>query len=249
MTGAVPRPVGSTISTAELRRRSPTPTSRSSTSGRSPPTTAGARTASRAAVTSRALSRSRAPGSTSVDDAEIERLLRRRRASSPAERSSSTATARDVARSGQAGRPRPRRASASTSTAGPPGRPTRPCPSSGCRTTSSSSTPTGSAQVLDGGRPEAAPAGQLPPLPRQLRRPRGVRGGPPPGRAVPRHELARGPGRLEPPLAGGARGRPSRARDHARHDGHPLRPRHRGRRRTRSGRAAGPARSPPPARR
>ena len=52
---------------------------------------------------------------------------------------------------------------------------------------------------------EAAPAGTLPALPRELRRPRGVRGEPPPGRPLPRHELARGPGRLEPPLAGRAR--------------------------------------------
>ena len=90
---------------------------------------------------------------------------------------------------------------------------------------------------------EAAPAGQVPAVPRQLRRARGVRGGPHPGRAVPRHELARGPGRLEPPLARGARCRPARARHHDGHDGHRLRPRHRGRRPTRSGPAAGPARS------
>ena len=55
-------------------------------------------------------------------------------------------------------------------------------------------------------RPSRGRAGRpAPPVPRQLRRARGVRGGPPPGRALPRHELAGGPGRLEPPLAGGAR--------------------------------------------
>ena len=68
----------------------------------------------------------------------------------------------------------------------------------------------------------------LPPLPRQLRRPRGVRGEPPPRRAVPRHELAREPGRLEPPHAGRARGGDAAPRHHPRHDGRPLRPRHRG---------------------
>ena len=77
-----------------------------------------------------------------------------------------------------------------------------------------------------GGRARRARAA----LPRELRRPRGVRGGPPARRPLPRHELAGGPGRLEPPLAGGARrGRPV-ARHHAPHDRHPLRPRHRGRR-------------------
>ena len=57
------------------------------------------------------------------------------------------------------------------------------------------------------GRPDR----RLPAVPRQLRRPGGVRGGPPPGRALSRHELARGSGRLEPPLAGGARSRRSAA--------------------------------------
>ena len=81
--------------------------------------------------------------------------------------------------------------------------------------------------VLDGERPEAAPAGTLRAVPRQLRRPRGVRRRPHPGRAVPRHELARGPGRLEPPLARGDRRGASRPRDHQRHHGHRLRPGHR----------------------
>ena len=44
---------------------------------------------------------------------------------------------------------------------------------------------------------------RLPALPRQLRRPRGVRRGAHPGRPLPRHEHARGPGRLEPALARG----------------------------------------------
>ena len=63
----------------------------------------------------------------------------------------------------------------------------------------------GSASVLDGGRPEAAPDGPVPAVPRQLRGARGVRRGPHPGRALPRHQLAGGPGRLEPPLARGDR--------------------------------------------
>ena len=43
----------------------------------------------------------------------------------------------------------------------PSGRPTRRCPSSVSRTTSRSCTPNGSRQLLDGGRPEAAPAGRF----------------------------------------------------------------------------------------
>ena len=65
------------------------------------------------------------------------------------------------------------------------------------------STPNGSRELLAGGRPEAAPAGHVPALPRQLRRARGVRRGPPPRRALPGHELAGEPGRLEPPRARG----------------------------------------------
>ena len=42
-----------------------------------------------------------------------------------------------------------------------PGPPTRPCRSTGCPTTNGSSTSTGSAQVLDGERPEAAPDGSF----------------------------------------------------------------------------------------
>ena len=84
---------------------------------------------------------------------------------------------------------------------------------------------------------------QVPALPRELRRARGIRRGPHPGRALPRHELARGSGRLEPPLARGDRRRAARARHHPRH--------HRGRSTaatpratpTRSGRAVAPARS------
>ena len=67
-------------------------------------------------------------------------------------------------------------------------------------------------------------------VPRQLRGPRGVRGRPHPGRPLPRHELARVAGRLEPAVTRRARPRPARARDHRRHDGHRLRPGHRGRR-------------------
>jgi len=67
---------------------------------------------------------------------------------------------------------------------------------------------------------------QVPAVPRQLRGSRGIRGGPRPGRAVPRHELAREPGRLESPVAGGARGRGPGARDHERHDGRAVWPGH-----------------------
>ena len=99
-------------------------------------------------------------------------------------------------------------------------------------------------------RPPRGCAGRtLPALPRQLRRPRGVRGESPPRRLVPRHEPAREPRGLEPSHAGGARRRRARARHHARHDGHPLRPRHRRATRTRSGPVVAPGRSPPRARR
>ena len=79
---------------------------------------------------------------------------------------------------------------------------------------------------------------QVPALPRQLRRARGVRGEPPPGRPLPRHEPARGPGRLEPPVARRDRRHAACPRHHPRHDRRPLRPRHR-RRRQRE--VAGPA--------
>ena len=99
-------------------------------------------------------------------------------------------------------------------------------------------------------RPEPRGAAErcVPPLPRQLRGSRGVRGGPYPGRALPRHQLARGPGRLEPPVARGDRGRPGLARHHPRHHGRALRPRHRGRRQREVARAVGRDRSRRPAR-
>ena len=78
-------------------------------------------------------------------------------------------------------------------------------------------------------------------LPRQLRRARGIRRGPHPGSALPRHELAGGPGRLEPPFAGGHQGGPRGPRDHPRHDGRRLRPRHR---RPGQREVAGPSRRP-----
>ncbi len=65
-------------------------------------------------------------------------------------------------------------------------------------------------------------------LPRQFRCPRGICRGSHPGRRLPRHELARGPGRLEPALPGGHRGRPPLARRHGRHHGRRLRSRHGG---------------------
>ena len=56
-------------------------------------------------------------------------------------------------------------------------------------------------------RPHARGSAQrdVPAVPRQLRRAGGVRRGPHPGRALPRHQLARGPRRLEPALARGDR--------------------------------------------
>ena len=98
------------------------------------------------------------------------------------------------------------------------------------------------------GRPGRRPAGSaadrtVPPVPRQLRRPRGVRGEPPAGRGLPGHQLARGPGGLEPPAAGRARTGPGRARDHATTRRSSSTAATRRAMRTRSGRVAGPARS------
>ena len=59
-----------------------------------------------------------------------------------------------------------------------------------------------------GRAPRGRAGRQVPALPRELRRARGVRGGPHPRRPLPRHELARGPRRLEPPFARGHRRRP-----------------------------------------
>jgi len=105
--------------------------------------------------------------------------------------------------------------------------PTRACPSSVSRTTIGSSTPPGcgSCSTAAGPRPPRRIAGSSS---RQFRSPGGVRRGSPPGSPVPRHEPGREPGRLESPLTGGARRGLARPRDHARHDGRPLRPRHRG---------------------
>ena len=110
--------------------------------------------------------------------------------------------------------------------------------------TRSSSTSAWLRELLDGGTPERLRRPGYPPLPRQLRGPRGVRRGPSPRRALPRHELARGPGRLEPPLARGDRGDPARARHHRatrRSSCTAATPRATP---TRSGRDVGPARSP-----
>ena len=81
-------------------------------------------------------------------------------------------------------------------------------------------------------------------VPRELRCARGIRGRPHPGRALPRHELARDAGRLEPPVARRARrtrcGRsasPPTRRSSSTAGTRRAAP-------TRSGRAAGPARSP-----
>ena len=86
--------------------------------------------------------------------------------------------------------------------------------------------------------------GQVPALPRQLRRARGVRRGAHPGRALPRHQLAGGPGRLEPPVAGGdhrgaarASASPTTRRSSCTAATPKVRP-------TRSGPAGAPARSP-----
>ena len=74
------------------------------------------------------------------------------------------------------------------------------------------------------------PERPLPAVPRQLRGARGVRRGPHPGCPVPRHQLARGPGRLEPTLTRGDRRRAAGSRHHEGHDHRGLRPRHGGRR-------------------
>ena len=141
-----------------------------------------------------------------VDEAEVQRLLAQGRRRRP-RASSSTATTPDDA----AARGRGSRSSASTGvrvyeTAGPPGRPTRRLPIERLPNYEQLVHTDWLRELLAGERPEAPPTEQVPAVPRQLRRPGGVRGGPHPGRALSRHQLARGPGRLEPPLAGGARG-------------------------------------------
>ena len=84
----------------------------------------------------------------------------------------------------------------------------------------------------------------VPPLPRELRGPRGVRGGPPPGRPLSRHELARGPDRLEPAVAGRARRGACTPRHHATTRRSSSMAATRSATRTRSGPAGEPARSP-----
>ena len=122
------------------------------------------------------------------------------------------------------------------------------CRSSGCRSTRQLVHIPWLRDVLDGETARGAADREVPALPRQLRGPRGVRRGPHPGRALPRHELARGPGRLEPPLARGHRRGP-RARSASpptrRSSSTAATPRVTP---TRSGRAAGPARSRRPGR-
>ena len=86
-------------------------------------------------------------------------------------------------------------------------------------------------ELIDGGAPEAVRGRPVPALPRELRRARGVRGGSPPRCRLPGHELARGPGRLEPALGRPRSRRPcSGSGITARHDGGALRSRHRGQR-------------------
>ena len=101
-------------------------------------------------------------------------------------------------------------------------------------------------ELLAGGTPEAAPARAVPPVPRELRRPGGIRRQPHPGRALPRHESAR-----EPASAGTGAHRRSWTRLYA-HSGSRATPPSSSTaatprvKPTRSGPVAGPARSPPP---
>ena len=81
--------------------------------------------------------------------------------------------------------------------------------SSRCPATDSSSHPAWLRAVLDGERPEAAPDGPALLFHVNFGVPEEYAEGHLPGRPLPRHELAGGPGRLEPPLAGGARRRRS----------------------------------------
>ena len=99
-------------------------------------------------------------------------------------------------------------------------------------------------QLLDGGRPEALRRRRVSAAPRQLRRARGVRRGPPARRALPRHQPARGPGRLEPTVAGGDRGHAAALGIAARHDRRSSTAATPSATPTRSGRVDGRARSP-----
>ena len=230
------------IATTELRDRLGEPglTDRRRPHGW-PPTTAGASAASRAAATSRAPSSSRAPGSTSEDDAEIERQLDAKGITPGrtivvyGDGPDDAATLRgppDAARL----RRRPdlrRRLPGLGRGRQPAGRAPAAVPEARLHGVAARAHRRRHARYLR--------RHGLPPLPRELRGPRGVRGEPPPRRAVPRHQPSRGPGRLEPPLPRRDRGDPARARDHRRHDGRPVRPRH-GRRRERE--VAGPTGRP-----
>ena len=206
-----------------------------------------ARTARRAAATSRAPSRFPAAWLDRVDEAEIRRAARRQGHHAGPRRSSSTATTPTQAARVRrpARRARPRRRRGATRAASRPGPPTTPCRSSACRATTSLVHIAWLRDVLAGERPEAYAERQVPAVPRQLRGARGVRRGPHPGRPLPRHELARGPGRLEPPLARGdrrgargARASPTTRRSSSTAATRRATP-------TRSGRAAAPARSRP----
>ncbi len=103
-------------------------------------------------------------------------------------------------------------------------------------------------EVLAGGRPEAAPAGKFLLFHVNFGVPEEYEENHLPGALYLDTNWLEDSSRLESPLAGGARARPAQPGHHQRHDGHPVRPRHRGRRPTRSGPAVGPARSPRPGR-
>ena len=150
----------------------------------------------------------------SVDEVEVERLLREK----------SIVSGREVVLSGgrsersgvpeQAGRPGARRCPSPRGRLGRVGR--RHLTSRRAPAELRAARPSRMALAAPCGGPAGGRTdGRLPALPRQLRGSRGVRGKPPPGRALPRHEPAREPDRLEPPLARGARDGAAQSRDHA----------------------------------
>ena len=200
-------PSGTTISTAELRGRLTTRTSRSSTFARWPPSTAGGSASSPAAVTSLAPSRSRPrgwPASTkprSSDSCAERGIVAGRSVVLYGYDAADVAALGDPARS-----PRPRRCPHLRGRLDCLGRRRELAGRSPSQLRQARPHGMAPRSCSTGGRPEALRRRAPPPVPRQLRRARGVRGEPPAGCALPRHELARGSGEhLAAPIAGRAR--------------------------------------------
>ena len=147
----------------------------------------------------------------------------RRRRSSTA--TTQTTPGRSPSRSRPSGVDRAQRCSSTAGRRGPPTRPGRSstCPDSGSSSTRRGSATSSTAAARRRRQPDASSSSTS-----TSASPRSTPRRTFPARVVPRHELAREPGRLEPAHARGARASPRRARHQPRRDGRPVRPRHRG---------------------